>query len=399
MRSRCVWRYLASLLIALPLAAMSGCDEELSSWTGTAHSRFERMAAHQIAVDASDTLDVVTRFGSVTVTGSERADCDIVARIVAEAPTEEEAQALAEQVEIVGESAGSILKIRSREPDLTDNRSIRVSYTIAIPRRMNVQCDSRYGSLELSGIEGSVTGKSDNGSIKIQDVRGQTDLSTSYGSVECRNVVGKSIRLHSNNGSITMANLRGSTTAQTSYGAIACEDFADGDLKLHSGNGRIEVSDAKFGLCEAESSYGAIAANRLEGDSINLDSGNGSVELGEARAKRLDVSSSYGRIRATGIAAQDVKAISGHGTVSVACAPDAPANLNAQAKSSYGSVEFTAPAGFAGEVSLSTGFGSVQTTLPVTVSGELNRSRVSGKVGDGAGKIHIESSNGSVELK
>ena len=140
-------------------------------------------------------------------------------------------------------------------------------------------------------------------------------------------------------------------------------------------------------------------ANRLEGDSINLDSGNGSVELGEARAKRLDVSSSYGRIRATGIAAQDVKAISGHGTVSVACAPDAPANLNAQAKSSYGSVEFTAPAGFAGEVSLSTGFGSVQTALPVTVSGELNRSRVSGKVGDGAGKIHIESGNGSVELK
>ena len=59
---------------------------------------------------ANDTLDVLTQFGSITVTGTDVADCNVVAKVVAHAPTEEEAQELAEQVEIVGESAGSTLE-------------------------------------------------------------------------------------------------------------------------------------------------------------------------------------------------------------------------------------------------------------------------------------------------
>lgn len=380
------------------LITVSGCDEEMSNWSMT-RVQFERTVTRQIALGGADTLDVATRSGSIAITGTDAADCNLEARIVACAPTEQEAQALAEQVEIVGQVTGSTMGIRSREPDLENNRSISVSYTITIPRRLNVQCDSKYGSLDISNVEGRLAGTSNNGSIKIQDIQGQTDLSTSYGSIECRNVVGQSIQLHSNNGSITMASLRGSTAAGTSYGTITCEGFAGGDLRLQSGNGRIEVSDAKFGVCEARSSYGAIAANRLAGDSIDLHSGNGSVEVDGAEAKTLNASSSYGRIAATGIATATLKAESGNGSVNVSCAPAAPADLNAQLKSSYGSIEFTAPQQFAGEVYLHASYGAIHTALPITTSGELTKKEIVGRIGEGTGKIHLESGSGSVELK
>jgi DUF4097 and DUF4098 domain-containing protein YvlB len=399
MKSRSLRHSLSYILGSLLLVTVSGCNEELTSWGGTSQSKSERTITRQIALGGSDTLDVATWGGSVTVTGTDTADCSLEARIVAHAPTEEEAQTLAEQVEIVDQISGSTLRIRSREPDLENNRSISVSYTIAVPRRLNIQCDSKYGSLDISSVEGHVVGTSNNGSIKARDIQGRTDLSTSYGSIECRNVGGQSIRLHSSNGSITMANLRGSTTAETSYGVIACEGFADGDLKLQSGNGRIGISDARFGVCEAKSSYGAIAASRLAGDSIDLHSGNGSVEVDGAEAKTLNASSSYGRIAATGIAAATLKAESGNGSVHVSCAPAAPADLDAQLKSSYGSVELAAPQRFAGEVYLRTSYGAIHTDLPITASGELTKKKIVGRIGDGAGKIHMESGNGSVELK
>ncbi|NLH42167.1 MAG: DUF4097 domain-containing protein [Planctomycetes bacterium] len=381
------------------LVAASGCNDEIGGWNSSNQSRFERTVAQRLALDGIDTIDALSKVGSVTVTGADVADCNVIAKITAQAPTEEEAKGLAEQVEIVGQPAGSTLKIRSKEPDLQDHRWISVSYTITMPRRMNVRCESNFGSLDVSHVEGRLDGKSGNGAIKVQDVRGKTDLRTSFGSIDCRDVTGPSIDLNSGNGAITATRLRGQTTAETSFGAMTFEDFADGDLKLKSGNGRIGITNASFGVCDARSSFGAIAAGGLRGDSVTLNSGNGSVEIAGAKTKTVDLYSSFGSLRATDVTASNLSAVSGNGGVNIACSPAAPADLNARVRSSFGGVDFTAPTGFAGEVSLNANFGTVKTALPITVSGEISRNKITGKIGDGQGKIHIESGNGSVELK
>jgi DUF4097 and DUF4098 domain-containing protein YvlB len=386
------------LLAVTLLVVASGCNEQVSNWSMT-HARFERTVAQRLPLDGGDTLDVYSRLGSITVAGTDAADCNVVARIVAQAPSEQEAQELAEQVEIVGQVAGSALKVRSQEPRLSNNRSISVSYTITLPRRMNVRCESDFGSLDVSHIEGRLDGKSGNGAIKVQDIRGQTTLRTSFGAIECRDVTGPAIDLHSGNGAITAAGLRGPVTAETAFGSIACSDSADGDLKLKSGNGRISIENASFGVCDARSSFGVIAGSDLAGDAVTLNSGNGSVEIDNVRTSTLDLHSSFGSLRATDVTASSISANSGNGGIRIACSPSTPANLDATVRSSFGGVEFAAPANFSGEVSLGTNFGTVQTALPVTVSGEISRNKIAGKVGDGAGKIHIESGNGSVELK
>jgi len=387
-------------ICVLPLLATPGCTIHLSNWGGSSNQvTYERTATQEAPRGTSTVLDVQTEFGSIAVTGSETETFKIEARIAGHAPTEEEARELAEQVEIKAEPVGDTLKVRARKPDLKNNRSVSVSYTISSPGRMNVNCNSSYGSITVADIEGTVNGKSTNGSIKADNIQGTTDLDTLYGSITCNTIAGKSVTLRSTNGSITIADCKGTLKADTSYGSIACRRYSDGDLSLKSTNGRIELTDASFGSCDADTSYGSVACAHVKGDRIKLQSNNGNVELDDGQAGRIEMSTSYGGIKAGQVTTGDLAARSGNGSANVTCTPACPPDLKADVRSSYGSVTFTAPPAFAGQVHLSTSYGSVRTARPVTMSGEIDKENIHGTIGQGTGSIHLESGNGSIELK
>jgi len=65
---------------------------------------------------------------------------------------------------------------------------------------------------------------------------------------------------------------------------------------------------------------------------------------------------------------------------------------------SYGSIDFTPPPAFAGQVDLSTSYGSVRTDRPITISGEVSKKKLQGTVGQGKGNLHLETSSGSINL-
>jgi len=387
-------------ICVLPLLATPGCTIRLPNWSGSSNrATYERTVTQEAPRGTSSALDVQSDFGAIAITGGETEMFKIEARIAGHAPTKEEAKELAEQVEITATPVGDTLKVRAKKPDLKNNRSISVSYTISSPRRMNVNCNSSYGSLSVADIEGTVNGKSTNGSIKADNVQGTTSLDTSYGSIACNTIAGKSVTLRSTNGSITIANCKGTLKADTSYGSITCRQFSDGDVSLKSTNGRIEISDASFGSCDADTSYGSVACAHVKGNRIKLQSGNGNMELNDAQAGKIEMSTSYGGVRAGQIMTADLTARSGNGSANVTCTTACPPDMKADVRSSYGSVTFTAPPAFAGQVRLSTSYGSVRTARPVTMSGEIDKKNIRGTIGQGTGSIHLESGNGSIELK
>lgn len=391
------WWRLSSSLCMLSLLAATGCNVQVRSWSQQEPS--ERTVEHRTTLPAGGTLDVDTSSGSITITGTETTECHVVATITARAPSAEEAQELAEQVEIRLEQSSDTLKVRAEKPTLSNNRSISVSYAITTPRRTNVQCHSSYGSLNLADLEGTVNGKTSSGSIEAENIVGATNLDTSYGSVACRRIIGPEVILHSGSGSVTAADIKGTARMDSSYGSVKCERFSDGDLTLKSGSGRITVADAVFGKCEANSSYGPVTGRRLEGDAIKLRSSSGSVELTDGTAKTLDLSSSYGRVRAMQIVTSDLKAHSGSGSIDIVCADACGPELKADVKTSYGSVDFVAPTEFSGRVYLVTHYGSVRTTRPITLTGEITKKKVAGAIGDGQGHLRLETSSGSIQLK
>ncbi len=377
-------------------AIVTGCDIQIGNW---GQAKYERTVQRQAPLAAGSTLVAETSFGSITIAGADVADCNVVAEICGRAPTEEEAQELAEQVEIKLETVGTTLTVKADKPPTKHNRSISISYSITVPKQTHVECASSYGAIKVSDINANVSGKTSSGSVAIENIEGSANLDTSYGSVKCRNISGGNVTVKSSSGSITAENIKGSTQLSTSYGSITCKDVSGGDVQLKSSSGAIKLSNASFGDCDAHTSYGSIDSDELKGDSVKLHSDSGGIHVTGASADTVDISTSYGRITCREMTVNDLTARSGSGNLDVAYSDSTPAEITASVVTSYGSIDFTAPPGFVGQVDLSTSYGSVRTDRPITISGEVGKRKLQGTIGQGKGRLHLQTSSGSINLK
>jgi len=377
------------------LVLISGCDVQIGDW---GQAKYERTVQQQAPISPGSRLYVETSFGSITITGGDVTECSVIAEICGRAPTEEEAQLLVEQVKIELETVGDTLTVKADKPPSRNNRSVSISYDITIPKQTNIECISSYGAIEIANIEGQTSGKTSSGSIEAKNIEGSTKLDTSYGSVNCRNITGSSITVKSSSGSITTEIIKGPAQLTTSYGSITCTDMSDGDLKLKTSSGKIRLSNASFSNCDAHTSYGSIVSNDLNGKSIKLHSGSGSINLTDSSADTTNLSTSYGRITCRQITTNEITAKSGSGNLDIECSESTPDEIVADLVTSYGSIDFTAPQNFAGQVDMSTSYGSVKTSRTITISGQISKKNLSGTIGEGTGKLHLQTSSGSINL-
>ncbi len=378
------------------LVIISGCDIQIGGW---GQAKYEKTIQRQAPLSPGSKLYVETSFGSITITGGDVTECSVIAEICGRAPTEEEAQLLAEQVKIELETVGDTLTVKADKPPSRNRRSVSISYDITVPKQTNVECASSYGAIELANINGEAKGKTSSGSIDATNIEGPVNLDTSYGSVNCKNITGDNITVKSGSGSITAEIIKGSAQLTTSYGSISCMDMLDGDIKLKSSSGKIRLSNASFGDCDAHTSYGAIVSEELNGKSIKLHSGSGNINLTESSAETTSLSTSYGRITCRQITTNEISAKSGSGNLDIACSDITPDEIVADLVTSYGNIDFAAPQNFAGQVDLSTSYGSVRTSRPITISGQISKKKLKGTIGEGTGKLHMQTSSGSINLQ
>ena len=355
------------------LIIISGCDLQIGGW---GQAKYEITVQRQAPITAGSTLLVKTSSGSITIIGGDVTECSVIATICGRAPTEEEAQLLAEQVKIELETAGNTLTVKAEKPPSKNKRSISISYDITVPKQTNIECASSYGAIEIANIKGQTSGKTCSGSIQAKNIDGPVNLDTSYGSVTCRNITGDIITVKSSSGSITAEIIKGSTQLTTSYGSITCTDMSDGDIKLITSSGKIKLSNVSFGDCDAHTSYGSIVSDELKGESIKLHSGSGSINLTESSANTTNLSTSYGRITCRQMTTNSITAQSGSGNLDIACSDSTPDEIVADLVTSYGSIDLTAPQNFTGQVDMSTSYGSVRTGRPITISGEISKKKL-----------------------
>jgi DUF4097 and DUF4098 domain-containing protein YvlB len=378
------------------LLCVGSCGIRIGGWPQV---EYEGTVQQRASIAPGSTVVAETSFGSVSVAGADVADCNVIATICARAPTKEEAQELAGQVKIKLDPAGKTLIVRAEKPHLKRNRSISISYSITVPNQTGAKCSSSYGAVEFRNLNGDVNGNTSSGSIKGFNIQGSVQLQTSYGSVTCKDISGDNVKLKSGSGSITAESIKGSAELDTSYGSVSCKDFSGGDIKLKSSSGKITLLNASFGDCDAHTSYGSVRVDELRGKSIRLHSGSGSIDAGKTSADTIDVSTSYGRVTCEDIVCAELGAKSGSGNIDIVCAPSAPADMVAQVHSSYGNLDFVAPPDFAGQIELKTSYGSIKTALPVTVTGEITKKAIQGTIGQGEGKLDLQTRSGSIHLK
>ena len=164
-------------------------------------------------------------------------------------------------------------------------------------------------------------------------------------------------------------------------------------LRVSSGNGDVAVSGATADV-HAGSGNGDVRVG-TGAATVSASSGNGAVMVDGARGP-VRASSGNGRVRVS-TASGPVNASTGNGSVEVAIASRASGNM--EFSSGNGSITVTLPSDFAAQVEASTGNGGFQSDFPMQVNGRISSNRVSGRIGQGGGRMTLSTGNGSITLR
>jgi DUF4097 and DUF4098 domain-containing protein YvlB len=156
------------------------------------------------------------------------------------------------------------------------------------------------------------------------------------------------------------------------------------------------IVPTKTGI-RCKSSYGEIKLTNIKGD-VTAHTSFGDV-VAENITGRMQLDTSYGKVDCRKISCADFAANSSFGDIEVVFADACPNDLSAKITTSYGGIDADVPINFAGEVVIETGFGKIKTELPLMIKGDLSRTRLTGTVGEGNGKLNLKTSFGSVTIR
>jgi DUF4097 and DUF4098 domain-containing protein YvlB len=152
-------------------------DDNGNHWFGGSSSACETRSATLPL--ANDSLKVHGMNGSIEVTGEDRQDIALEARLTAHGGSQSEADALLHQITIATDGT---IQANGPKPDMHHNWS--VSYRLRVPHRLAAKLETTNGSVSLTAITGDIHAETTNGSLKLADLGGDVHVTTTNGSIK-----------------------------------------------------------------------------------------------------------------------------------------------------------------------------------------------------------------------
>jgi lia operon protein LiaG len=195
-------------------------------------------------------------------------------------------------------------------------------------------------------------------------------------------------------GRMTATNVHGDLRLDVNSADVQASGI-QGSLTVDAGSGDVRVSDVT-GSVNLDTGSGDVEAGRLQGDDLRIDTGSGDVTVDGAQGQTLKISTGSGNARATGVRAQDLKLDTGSGDVTLVLLEGGG---SIYVDTGSGDVSLTLPTAYGADVVLDTGSGDIDLGgIPVTVH-KIQRDHLEGRIGDGKGRLRVETGSGDVVLK
>jgi lia operon protein LiaG len=203
---------------------------------------------------------------------------------------------------------------------------------------------------------------------------------------------GKRLAVHLAAGDATVSNVDGDLHIDVSAASITTERTR-GRLSLDTGSGSVRVTDAQ-GPVNLDTGSGTVTVSDVRGDELRMDTGSGSITARNVEVGTLSADVGSGGVRLSGIKASRLSLDTGSGSSDIELLSDVE-DVTVDAGS--GSVSLRLPANVGAEVDIETGSGGIETDFPIQVT-RFERNSLRGRLGDGRGRIRIESGSGRVRL-
>ena len=201
----------------------------------------------------------------------------------------------------------------------------------------------------------------------------RVSLYLAVGKVSVTNVNGK-LLVDAHSAPVTASGTKGILTLDVGSGPVHVSG-AEGSLSVDTGSGPVEVSGFRGGELSIDTGSGGVTGSELQASEIQIDTGSGDIELTAVTSPVLMLETGSGRVGA------DL-----HGPV-----------RELAVETGSGDISVRAPASLAAEVEIETASGGIETDFQLQVT-RHSRDHVVGQIGNGTGRVAIETGSGDVRL-
>jgi lia operon protein LiaG len=204
--------------------------------------------------------------------------------------------------------------------------------------------------------------------------------------------MGKQFSLYLAVGKVSVTNVEGDLNIDAASAPVTTSNTR-GELNIDVGSGPVQVSNSRGDL-SVDTGSGSVSLTDVRGENVSVDTGSGEVSGTGVRSASLDVDTGSGDIQLASIIVPQLKLETGSGAVTA----DVSGELwSVAVETGSGDITLKVPPTIGAEVDIETSSGDIETDFEVAVTRHA-RDHMTGRIGDGRGKIDIETGSGGIKL-
>ncbi len=167
-------------VVCVLVIASAGC---ITIGGDNLNGKAKRTDELSVPVGNASVLKATTDVGAINLDAADAAEVRITADITVKAKTDEEAEALLEQVRVAAEPSGDKLVIKAEKPSGFGRNHLAVDLTITAPPGLRLDCTTNVGDIRVNGFTHRVEARINVGSVTCNGLREGTSLHTDVGDI------------------------------------------------------------------------------------------------------------------------------------------------------------------------------------------------------------------------
>lgn len=251
---------------------------------------------------------------------------------------------------------------------------------------------NRFGKVEVQEVKGDLMIDNSNGDVFVVGVTGKARVTNRFGAIDLKNIGGE-VKVNSGNGPVRIKDVAGGLV-HNRFGEVRILNTTQANLGVNvdNGNGDIFVESIK-GNATLSTSFAHIEALDVTGNVI-ASAGNSSIQIINPGGT-VEADNSFGSVKVMDAPA-DVRISNSNGSIELVAAK---VGKNYRLRTSFAPIKLTFPSGLSAAFLVETSFGEIETDFPLKIKKTDNSRSLEGTIGDGAARIDIKNSNGSVYIR
>ncbi len=247
---------------------------------------------------------------------------------------------------------------------------------------LRLNSDGTWGGENRSGWRGD--------RVRVKSSGSGTDA---WADLTIRVPAGKTIAMYLAVGELTSVDVNGNVMVDVGAARVTATG-SRGRLNVDAGSGGVDIREATLTDLDIDNGSGGIVLTDVKSDRCSFDTGSGGVRGSGAACGTLSIDLGSGTVRLTDVRSSDVSVDAGSGGVNLSMLTS-PKQVTVDAGS--GGVTLSMPSDLNADVDIETGSGGITSDFAVRTS-RVERNHLRGTIGDGTGRIRVESGSGSVRL-